>query len=558
MIGLLWPDQPDATARHNLADTVYQVRKALGESAVRSEGEQVRLNSQLIAADVPEFDAAIAADDPARAIELYRGPFLDGFHLPGAPVEFETWIDGERARLGFEYEKALEAVAEAAEADGDLVQAVDAWRRLMRHDPANSRVAVRLMQALAGAGDPANAIQFAGEHERYLRKELDLDLSDAVRELVEVLRNESAARTSVGPIASPPSTGGEGPTSARAESEPVAESQSSSPAIDIQRASRLGWRLLLPLALLLALAYAGVGVLRNSSWAGGALPEIHSLAVLPLHDLSTNGGEPYLADGLTDALIGELGQLSALDKVIARRTAMQYRDDDRSISEIAAELEVDAIVEGTVFRADDQVRITLHLVHGPADWVLWSRAYDGRQSDLISLQKRVSRDVADGVQLALTPAEQDRLVKAAYAPDPQAYEAYLKGKHHFYRWGDRDAPAAVGHYERAIEIDSSYAPAHAALAEICIMAGPLNLRSAWTVDDCEAMARRAIRLDPELAEGVAGHVAAQVSREVMYAWVAPRLGVAAAGPVEEPAFAPIPPAELSVRRACRTGSDRRR
>ncbi len=518
LIGLLWPDQPDATARHSLADTVYHLRKALGDGAVPSEGELLRLDPAIVSGDVPEFDDAIVREDPSRAIELYRGPFLDGFHLPGGPHEFETWVDSERARLGLEYEKALETVAESSETEGDLVRAVVAWRRLMRHDPANSRIALRLMCALAGAGDAANAIQFAGEHERYLRRELDLDLPDAVRELIEQLRNESAAGASNSGAAVAPGSGGVSPDAPGGpEAGPSGADRlvTSGPAMDASRARAIGLSIAIPVGLLLLLlVYAGLE--RRVTERGAAdMPEIRSLAVLPLQDLSGDGEREYLADGLTVLLIGELGRLSALT-VISQTTAMQYRDPDRPLPEIARELDVDALLEGSVLDSGEEMRITLQLVHGPTDRVLWSEAYEGGLTAMIPLQRRVSRDVAEGVQLTLSPAEQERLVKAAYVPDPHAYEAYLQGKYHLYRWGFEDARTLIGHHEQAISIDPAYAAPHAALAEICVLLMPLNVKSWWTADDCEAMAQRAIALEPDLPEA---HAALALVHNVRWNWV---------------------------------------
>jgi TolB-like protein/DNA-binding SARP family transcriptional activator len=514
LTGLLWPDQPNATARHSLADTVYHLRKALGDGAIRSEGELIRLDPAVVSSDVPDFDDAIARDDPGSAIELYRGPFLDGFHLPGGPHEFETWVDRERARLGLEYEKALESVAESAESNGDLVRAVVAWRRLMRHDPANSRVALRLMNALAEAGDAANAIQFAGEHERYLRRELDLDLPDAVRELVEQLRNESAAGASVAAGVAAPSPGDASPDGPRTEPEPARGSAIPGGPMDAHRARRLGWRVAIPAGiLLLILVYTALS--RRDTEPGTAMPEIRSLAVLPLLDLSASTEEEYFADALTGSLIGEFGRISSL-RVISQTTAMQYKDADRPLPEIAGELNVDALTEGSVLRDGSEVRITLQLVHGDSDRVLWSEEYAGELSDMIPLQRRVSRDVAEGVHLTLSPVEQERLVKAAYVPDPHAYEAYMKGKYHAQRWGFKDARTLIGHHEQAISIDPGYAAPHAALAEICALLPPLNVESWWTADDCEAMAQRAIALEPDLPEA---HAALALAHNVRWNWV---------------------------------------
>jgi DNA-binding SARP family transcriptional activator/predicted ATPase len=188
LVGLLWPERPDPAARHLLADAVYRVRKALREDVIRSDGETLRLNPAVIQVDVLEFTAALSHDDLEGAVGCYRGPFLDGFHLPGAPREFERWVDTERSRLELEFEKALETLAERAEAGGNLKGAVEWWRRLLESDPINSRVALRLMHALAGAGDRANAIQLARDHERTLREELGVEPPAEVIALADRLR----------------------------------------------------------------------------------------------------------------------------------------------------------------------------------------------------------------------------------------------------------------------------------------------------------------------------------------------------------------------------------
>jgi DNA-binding SARP family transcriptional activator len=140
VVSLLWPERPEAKARHLLADAVYRVRKGLGPEAVLSDGDTLRLNPARVRTDVWEFERALTDGDPEGAVEWYRGLFLDGFHLPGSSSEFERWIDTERSRLEAEFEKALESLAERTEAGGDPVRAIGWWRRLMDRDPINSRV----------------------------------------------------------------------------------------------------------------------------------------------------------------------------------------------------------------------------------------------------------------------------------------------------------------------------------------------------------------------------------------------------------------------------------
>jgi len=193
LIGLLWPDRPGPDARHSLSDVVYRLRRDLGEVVLTSDGEMLRLDRAVVSVDVDEFDVAIARGDFPAATDLYRGPFLDGFHLAGSCREFEGWVDHQRARFGLEYERILESLAERSEADGHDILAIESWRQLSRNDPANSRVVLRLMRALARAGDSANAVQLAREHELYLRAELDLEPPTEVRELADRLRTASGS-----------------------------------------------------------------------------------------------------------------------------------------------------------------------------------------------------------------------------------------------------------------------------------------------------------------------------------------------------------------------------
>src|SRR5688500_17208172 len=143
----LWPESDSEQARHLLSVAVYELRKAIHEEAIISARDEVALNPAFIHSDVDEFENAVTAGDLARAVELYRGPFLDGFHINDAP-EFERWVDGERDRLSRAYARALEELAHQHSAKGDTAAAVAALRKLAAHDPYSGRIAVMLMLAL--------------------------------------------------------------------------------------------------------------------------------------------------------------------------------------------------------------------------------------------------------------------------------------------------------------------------------------------------------------------------------------------------------------------------
>jgi DNA-binding SARP family transcriptional activator/formylglycine-generating enzyme required for sulfatase activity/predicted esterase len=173
LLGLLWPESDDEHARQLLNQAVYQLRKALGEDALLSAGDELRLNTTVLDVDLTDFERALAEGDAPRAVAIYRGPFLDGFFQRDS-AELEQRIERERQRLATLYGQALERVADAAEAKRDFAGAADAWQARSVHDPYDSRVALRLMQALEAGGNRAGALQHAVAHGRLLQDELGI------------------------------------------------------------------------------------------------------------------------------------------------------------------------------------------------------------------------------------------------------------------------------------------------------------------------------------------------------------------------------------------------
>ena len=203
LLAHLWPESATADARHLLRESLYILRSALGEEVVLSTGDDLRLNPDALTCDIWEFEAALSRDDVERAVELYHGPFLDGFHLSEA-AEFERWADSERGDLARRYALALEKAAERRMLMGDPVGAVEWWARLARGDPYNSRIALRYMQALDASGDRAAALRHAAVHSELLRIELGAAPEDEVLALAERLRAESRSAPAATPGGSLP------------------------------------------------------------------------------------------------------------------------------------------------------------------------------------------------------------------------------------------------------------------------------------------------------------------------------------------------------------------
>ncbi len=213
LLALLWPDRDTEHARNLLNQAVYSLRKALGEDVLRSSGDDLRLIPDVVGVDVVEFEAAVAGGSHAAAAALYRGPFLDGFLLPEAN-EFEHWAAGERERLAAAYARTLERLAEAAEGVGDVGAAVDRWKARAAHDPYDSRVALRLMQALEADGNRAGALRHAEVHARLLQAEFGVEPPAAVLALAERLRRAPAAQAE-------PAVGGRGDATGGAAGSPA-------------------------------------------------------------------------------------------------------------------------------------------------------------------------------------------------------------------------------------------------------------------------------------------------------------------------------------------------
>jgi serine/threonine protein kinase/TolB-like protein len=263
------------------------------------------------------------------------------------------------------------------------------------------------------------------------------------------------------------------------------------------RALRLSLLFLVPLALA-ALVYA----LFIRGHGPTPQPAVSSIVVLPLENLSGDPAQEYFADGMTDALIGDLAKIAEL-RVISRTSSMHYKGTKKSLPEIASELKVDAVVEGTVQRAGERVLVRAQLIHATTDRHLWAQTYERDLRDVLNLQSDIAQAIARQVQIKLTPAEQARLTPRQPV-HPKALDAYLQGRYLF--WNKRteeNLRKAIEYFQSAIREDPTYALAYAGLADCYQALGsvqfgalpPMEARSR-----AEEAAVKALELDPGLAE----------------------------------------------------------
>lgn len=226
---------------------------------------------------------------------------------------------------------------------------------------------------------------------------------------------------------------------------------------------------------------------------------IRSIAVLPLENLSGDPEQEYFADGMTEELIGKLAQIRSL-RVISRTSVMRYKGGGKSLPDIARELKADAVLEGTVQRADGRVRVTAKLIHVSTDSLLWARDYDRDLTDVLKLQSDVARAVANEIRMQITSDEQARLASAR-SIDPEAHEAYLLGRYHYSKDNEQGWKRAIEYFERAIQIEPNYAAAYAGLSDAWIfrgLTGTVDFKEVESIT--RAAALKAIALDERLVE----------------------------------------------------------
>jgi TolB-like protein/DNA-binding winged helix-turn-helix (wHTH) protein/Flp pilus assembly protein TadD len=282
--------------------------------------------------------------------------------------------------------------------------------------------------------------------------------------------------------------------------------------------NRRHMRVAATLAILAAILTTALNV---SGWRDrlpgrSAVKSMNSLAVLPLQNLSRDPEQDYFADGMTDELITTLGKISAL-RVISRTSIMQYKATKKPVAQIARELNVDGVLEGTVTHDKGRVRITVQLIHAAPERHLWAEQYEGDLSEVLTMQDAVAKAVADEIQIKLTPRERT-LLSPRNAIDPAAYEAYLRGRRLWEFKGELNLERSEGYFEEAIKKDPSYAQAWAGLADT------YNYLANWgavarqdVVPRVRAAARRALELDNSLVTPLVA--LADVKAQYEWDWV---------------------------------------
>ncbi len=270
----------------------------------------------------------------------------------------------------------------------------------------------------------------------------------------------------------------------------------------MQRRGWLMWLLLIPVAMAMALIVSALFFHWPGKFFGGTpgTPHISSLAVLPLKNESGEASQEYFADGMTDALTTELAGIGSL-RVISRTSAMLYKNASKPLPQIASELHVDALLEGSVMRAGDSVRISAHLVQASPEKTVWTQDYNRKLSDVLTLQSEVARDVAEKINASLTQQEQAKLTRQQPTVNPAAYEEYLRGLAEYNKRTEAGLRASIQDFAGTIDKDPKYAPAYAGLANsYASLANYPILSPKQALAAGAAAAKKALQLDNTLSE----------------------------------------------------------
>jgi DNA-binding SARP family transcriptional activator/TolB-like protein len=450
IVGLLWPEHDDDRARRLLSEALYVVRKELGEAVVHTPGDDLRLDPSALPSDLDDFVSALDRGDLETAVEVYGGPFLDGFYVDDAS-EFENWADGERAELARAYGAALRALARSSEEAGDAPRAAEWWRRLAAHDHFDASVALGLMGALEAAGKRAEAIRHAQIHAALLREELDAEPDPEVAAFAERLRDDPRpVGLSLSPAEARPA---EAPAPGEASPTPVRSSASTGG--DGGRRRRHHIPAFAAAAVLLALAAlalwwrAGSDRLRR---AGAAGPGV-ALVIPPFRVPGDPEDAAFLAQGVPTLLAPALDGAGGLSVVDPRAVlSLAGRRPDLTPADLAARFGAPARIEGSVVATEGRLRIEVRLVDESARGTGASASGEAPSDSLFALVDGIATQL-----LAARGADPLSGVAARSTSSLLAFRAFQEGAEAFRatRYGD-----ATEAFQRAVDDDPAYALAH--------------------------------------------------------------------------------------------------
>ncbi|MEE8434568.1 MAG: BTAD domain-containing putative transcriptional regulator, partial [bacterium] len=411
---LLWGDRMDEQARHSLRQAMSSLRKALGDGKtdpLTADVETAGLIDDALSVDALSFVALVGAGSPQalqEAAALYAGPLLDGFSTPAEG--FDEWLGRERERLHALACGVLERLAGQQETAGEAEQAIEMAHRLLGLDPTREEGHRLLMRLLAAAGHRAEALKQYQACAGALRRELDAEPSTETTRLYEEIRRGEAPHV-------------EKPAMPEAPIDPLP--------------------------------------------SGGLppLPDRPSIAVLPFENMSGDLEQEYFSDGISEDLITTLSNFSRLS-VVSRNTSFTYKGRAQNVKQVGKELGVGYLLEGSVRKAGNRVRITAQLIDVQTDRHLWSERYDRVLEDIFAVQDEITRHIVEALEVGLLDGEQIRVWRGQ-TQNGEAWDCFLRGRNIIQGSHSRQGvDKACKLWEQAVSLDGNFARAIAPLGQL--------------------------------------------------------------------------------------------
>ena len=492
LLALLWPEQDEQHARGALNQALRHLRTALGKEAVPSRGDgEIGIDVRALSCDVVEFEAAIEADDPVRALGLYRGDLLEGFHVSGGG-EFEHWLEEERVWLRRRAARVAAALAHREEARGKPVAAGHWARRAFALTPDDEGEVRSLIELLGRLGDRAGAVQAYEEFARRLRVEYEVEPAPETLATIRAVRTRQVATTPSPAAAIDQPPGVPAPPLAPV---PVFPDSGSSP---LPERPRRRWAVPGIIGLLVLGAIALLGVVVRGSGAPDLRAQPTAIAVLPFANMSPDGADEYFSDGMTEEIITALSKVEGL-RVAARTSAFAFKGKRESVSEIGRQLRVGTVLEGSVRKAGDRLRVTAQLINVKDGYHLWAEAYDRDLRDVFAVQEEIAQAIVGALRVKLSREATAMVVRPT--TDLAAYDLYLKGRHAVNQRSGGSLVQAVAYFEQAVARDPRFAQAYAGLADAYVLLPGYSVtKSSEAWPKGRAAAERALALDSTLAE----------------------------------------------------------
>ena len=492
VIGFLWPDSDEERARRLLSQAVYMLRRDLGSEDAIVGVRDLRIGSDVLTSDVGEFERALGARDYDHAAALYAGPFLDGFYLPGA-AEFERWVEEERRALEHDGEMAFDSCAMSAEVRGDYPAAVTWWRRLAAKDPINARVALRLMRALAAAGDRHGAIRHAAIHQALVREELDLPADAEVVRLADEIR---AGMHGPVPATAPAAASSPTPQPAAREPSPVAAAahglavvvstvvadapnepvgapnvaigseqavetpsvRHKAPTAPLPAPSKRTVRLIAAGTAVVVFGTVGAWAVRGRITVQAPVVVPSRVVVAPLENRTGNRAldavGSMVAEWITQGLLrtGLVQVVDARTMLETAREAGPSRGEDY-LRTLAERTGAGTVVSGTYFAEGDSLRFLMRITGAPSGEVRHTvDVVDAPLARPTAALEPLRQRVTGALAVLLDPRLNNWTARTSQPPTYEAYGEFLLGMQTF----GPDYENSVRHFARAARLDSTY------------------------------------------------------------------------------------------------------